>query len=170
MLFSKTSLLDYEKLCSLDCLEIEERRDDSNYVYKDFQKQLGHGPWGFYKTNLIWKDNHPPLKNNKSDSLGRLGNLVKNLTHRNQLERYENIIQDQIKEGIIEKVDEVCKQEIAEGEKVFYLPHRPVVRESAETAKLKIVYDASSKPTKNSVSLNDCLETVLLSEIHCGIF
>ena len=87
MLFSKTSLLDYETLCSLDCLGIEERRDDSNYVYKDFQKQLGHGPWGFYKTNLIWKDNHPPLKNNKSNSLERLSSLVKNLTHRNQLKR-----------------------------------------------------------------------------------
>ena len=33
MLFSKTSLHDYEKLFSLDCLDIEERRDDSNYVY-----------------------------------------------------------------------------------------------------------------------------------------
>ena len=103
MLFSKTSLHDYEKLCSLDCLGIEERRDDSNYVYEEFQKQLGRGLGGFYETNLIWKDNHPPLKNNKSNSLRRLSNPVKNLTHRNQFERYDNIIQDQIKEGIIEK-------------------------------------------------------------------
>ena len=36
MLFSKTSLHDYEKLCSLDCLGIEERRDYSNYVYEKF--------------------------------------------------------------------------------------------------------------------------------------
>ena len=42
---------------------------------------------------------------------------------------------------------------------MFYLPHRPVIRELAETTKLRIVYDASSKPTKNSASLNDCLET-----------
>ena len=40
-LFSKTSLHDYEKFCSLDCLGIEEKSDDSNYVYKEFQKQLG---------------------------------------------------------------------------------------------------------------------------------
>ena len=32
MLFSKISLHDHEKLCSLDCLYIEERRDGSNYV------------------------------------------------------------------------------------------------------------------------------------------
>ena len=126
---------------------------------EEFQKRLGRGSGGFYETNLIWKNNPPPLKNNKCNSLGRLSSLVKNLTHRNQLERYHNIIQDQIKEGIVEKVDEVCEQEITVGEKVFHLPHRPVVRESAEAAKLTIVYDASSKPTKNSASLNDCLET-----------
>ena len=64
------------------------------------------GPEGFYETNLIWKDK-PPLKNNKSNTLGRLSSVVKNVTHRNQLERYDYIIQDQIKEGIIEKEDEV---------------------------------------------------------------
>ena len=58
MLFSEPSLHDYEKLCSLDCVGIGERRDDSNYVYQEFQKQLGRGPGGFYETNLIWKDNH----------------------------------------------------------------------------------------------------------------
>ena len=42
---------------------------------------------------------------------------------------------------------------------MFYLPHRSVIRQSAETTKLGIVYDASSKSTKNSASLNDCLKT-----------
>lgn len=55
MSFFKTPLHDSEKLCSLDCLGIKERRDDSNYVYKEFQTQLGRGPEMFYKTNLIWK-------------------------------------------------------------------------------------------------------------------
>ena len=84
---------------------------------------------------------------------------MKNLTHRNQLERYDNIIQDLIKGGVVEKVDQVCERKIAKGEKMFYLPHRPVIRELAETTKLRIVHDTSAKPTKNSASLNDCLET-----------
>ena len=32
-------LHDSENLCSLDYLGIEERRDDSNYVYEEFQSQ-----------------------------------------------------------------------------------------------------------------------------------
>ena len=61
---------------------------------------------------------------------------MKSLTNRNQLKRYNNIIQDQIKEGIVEKVDKVCEQEIAEEQKVLSFPHRPAIREPAETTKL----------------------------------
>ena len=39
MLFSKKSLPDYENCCSLDCLGIKKRRDDTN-VYEEFQKPL----------------------------------------------------------------------------------------------------------------------------------
>ena len=41
MLFSKTSLHDYEKICSLDCQGIEERRDDINYVYEKLKNRWG---------------------------------------------------------------------------------------------------------------------------------
>ena len=78
-----------------------------NMFNEEFQKQSECGPRCFYQTNLIWRDNHPPLKNNKSNSLGKLSSLVKNLTHRNRLERCDNIIQDQNKKGIVEKVDEL---------------------------------------------------------------
>ena len=42
-------------------------------------------------------------------------------------------------------------------EKVYYMPHRAVIREDSETTKVRIVYDASCKDKKSGTSLNDCL-------------
>ena len=42
-------------------------------------------------------------------------------------------------------------------EKVSYLPHSAVVRENAETTKVRVVYDASCKDKNTRTSLNDCL-------------
>ena len=44
-------------------------------------------------------------------------------------------------------------------ERVFYIPHKPVKREMATTTKLRIVFDVSAKPSEESSSLNECLET-----------
>ena len=43
--------------------------------------------------------------------------------------------------------------------KEFYIPHKPVVHESAETTKMRIVYDASARASEKTPSLNECLET-----------
>ena len=48
--------------------------------------------------------------------------------------------------SIIEKVNE---NKTSDKGKKFYLPHRPVIRESAEAAKIRIVSDASAKPNKD---------------------
>ena len=57
-----------------------------------------------------------------------------------------------MEEGIIEKAPDDIKG------KEFYLPHKSVVKENAETTKVRIVYDASAKP-EGFPSLNECLET-----------
>ena len=43
--------------------------------------------------------------------------------------------------------------------KEYYLPHKPVIRENAESTKMRIVYDASAKSNCSSPLLNRCLET-----------
>ena len=80
LLFSNTSAQDYEKLRSLDVLGIKE-----NHSFKDteildrFKKQMKQSDEGWYEIGLIWKTDHPVLTNNKSNSLGRLDNLLKHL-------------------------------------------------------------------------------------------
>ena len=40
----------------------------------------------------------------------------------------------------------------------FYIPHKPVIRETAESTKLRIVYDASARANEKAPSLNECLK------------
>ena len=68
------------------------------------------------------------------------------------LERYDNVIQDQLSQGIVERVKDEAK------EREFYIPHKPVVGAEAESTKLRIVYDASAKASEKAPSLNECLE------------
>ena len=152
---TRTSSADYEQLCSLDVLGLEDKADrNQQSVYEEFKEQLRQSAEGWYETGLLWKHGHEPLPNNKQGSLRRLGNLGKKLQREpNLLARYDDVIQDQLATGIVERVtSEPVGRE-------FYIPHKPVIRESAESTKLRIVYDASAKANEKSPSLNDCLET-----------
>ena len=111
-----------------------------------------------YEINLIWKESHSLISDDKYGGIASFINSLKNLRRTNMSEAYDNIIQEQRANEIIEK-SEVEEVNETVTERVLYLPHRPVIRESPETIKIKIVYDASSKAFQTSTSLNQCLET-----------
>ena len=51
-------------------------------------------------------------------------------------------------------------KEVSEGEpteKELYLPHKPVIRQSAESTKFRIVFDASARENDQGPSLNDVI-------------
>ena len=78
---------------------------------------------------------HPPLKDNTTSAKARLGRLLKKMERDpDSLRQYHNIIQDQINQGIVEPAPDVPT-----GDNVFYLLHRPVIKESAETTKMRIL-------------------------------
>ena len=154
--FAKTLQEDYEKLCNLDVLGLQDHpMGDQNMVHEEFKESLQRNPDGSYITFLPWKPVHSPLKDNATSAKARLGRLLKKMQRDPDcLRQYHNIIQDQINQGIVEPAPDVPT-----GDNIFYLPHRPVIKESAETTKMRIVYDASSSETAQAASLNDCLET-----------
>ena len=155
MFFAKGTLADYERLCNLDVLGLENHQEgEEDSVYSEFREQLKQQPQGYYETGLLWKANCPPLQDNKAGSLARLDKLAQKLQREPELfTQYDQIIKDQEAQGIIERAEH------EPGGRSFYLPHKPVVRQAAESTKVRVVYDASAKPNNNAPSLNECLET-----------
>ncbi|KAK3742407.1 hypothetical protein QZH41_020716, partial [Actinostola sp. cb2023] len=152
MLLTQTSQADYEELCRMDVLGLADTpSNDQDNVYEEFKEQLKRDPVGWYETGLPWKGNHPSLPNNKEGSLKRLNSIVRKLERQQLFGQYDDIIKDQIAQGIVEPASEHV-----EGRE-FYIPHKPVLRETAESTKLRIVYDASARAYDNAPSLNDCL-------------
>ncbi|KAL5490750.1 hypothetical protein EMCRGX_G015929, partial [Ephydatia muelleri] len=108
---------------------------------------------GRYCVQLPWKNPHPTLLDNLNLSQRRLCNLLRRLRQDpSLLQRYDTVIKEQIKEGIVEVVPDPWAPVV---EKVHYLPHHGVIRDDKQTTKLRIVYDASAK--EGGPSLNDCL-------------
>ena len=83
----------------------------------------------------------------------RLENLLPRLQRQNILEMYDEVIKDQLAQNIIERVtSEPVGREV-------YIPHKPMIRKSAESTRIRVVYDASAQARRNEPSLNECLET-----------
>ncbi len=78
--------------------------------------------------------------------------LVSKLKNTGKFKQYDDVIQEQLKDGVIEPIPAS-----PEGRE-FYIPHKGVFRDTAQSTKLRVVYDASARPSKDSLSLNDCLE------------
>ena len=155
-LYTQTSVSDYAKLCSTDILGLEERHyNHDEFVFEKFKNQLSRSKKGWHKTGLIWRENNIPLGNNKCGSLNRLKSLLKNLDQKQEVrEAYDSVIKDQLENNILK---EVTDTEINNSSKEFYMPLKAVIRESAKSTKLRVVYDAFVK-SESGLSLNDCLE------------
>ena len=66
-------------------------------------------------------------------------------------DRYTEAIHDLLENSYVEEVADEAKEE------AYYMPHRPVVKESSTTYKVRPVFDASALDS-SGVSLNSCLE------------
>lgn len=110
-----------------------------------------------YKVNLPWKENSLPLS---SDNYLLCESRLRSLHHKLRkdpelLAEYNNIIQDQLLKGIIEKVLNKDLNNEKGAVQHHYLPQHAVVRKDCETSKVQIVYDGSAKSGNQEKSLND---------------
>ena len=116
-----------------------------------FDKSITHMN-GRYEVGWPWKPGHD-LPDNYQLAKGRLTSLLRRLRRdTDTLGRYDDIIQKQLKAGIIEVVPQDT-----DSTKRHYLPHHSVSSPGSVTTKLRIVYDGSAKTNEANSSLNDCL-------------
>ncbi|KAK3730894.1 hypothetical protein QZH41_012605 [Actinostola sp. cb2023] len=106
MLMTQTSHVDYEELCRLDVLGLQDTpTNDQGSVYEEFKEQLTRDKEGWYETGLPWKGDHRPLPNNKEGSLRRLSSLTRKLERQTLTEKYGEIIDEQKATGVVESAE-----------------------------------------------------------------
>ena len=107
---------------------------------------------------------HPDLPSDRELAYGRLKSCLKKLHSKPELlKKYNAVIQDQIEKGVIEKAN----HEVSVGLQ-HYIPHHAVVKLQKTNTKVRIVYDASAKITKDHRCLNECLYMgpVILNDMY----
>ena len=121
-------------------------------VHQSFHDSLQYKD-GRYHASWPWKYEHPPLPENRELAFGRLKSLITKMKNNRELAtQYDNVIQDQLRLGVIEKVKPGSSDSIK-----HYIPHHAVVNPFKTTTKVRMVYDASAKTKQENKSLNDCL-------------
>ena len=126
---------------------------ESYDIYKDFETELTFCD-KTYLTKLPFRFYDEVIPNNFRTAKSRLNSLQRKFDKDPSLfEKYSGFIEDHKSQGIIQEVKDSRKLG-----NVHYLPHQPVVRTERDTAKLRIVFDASSK-TSNEPSLNQLLHS-----------
>ena len=122
---------------------------------------------GRYLVIWPWKESHPSLPDNYQLAVGRLKSTLQRLKKDpHLLQMYSAIIQEQLEQGIIEKVCSKSKQDVIQ----HYIPHHAVITPTKSTTKVRVVYDASAKTRQMNKSLNECLYRgpVMLPDL-CGL-
>ena len=135
---------EYEKLYSLDVLEVEDRgEDDQPDVHNSFKESITRGEDGRYEVSVPWIPSSSLSSTNEQPSRRRLIRVEKKLSQDPKLrEEYEKIVREQLEKGIVEVAPETPT-----GDRTFYMPHKPVVRESASTTKIKNGFQCKCKTT-----------------------
>lgn len=139
-------------------------KDDSvNPVFQKFCDEVEFNEEsGRYSVGLTWKDDHPPLLDNRRIAWASVNRLEKRLEKDPVLkEGYERALDEMESLGFISEVKSQVSGSVSvesdSVDPVFYLPHHPVVKEGSTSTKIRPVFNASCRGV-NGVSLNDCLD------------
>ncbi|KAJ8982623.1 hypothetical protein NQ317_002674 [Molorchus minor] len=149
-----TDLWELDILGITDPAEKKSRKEKDKLTQDRFLATTQVDEQGRYVVRLPWLEDHPPLASNFAIAKKRLDSTANKLKSSQMFERYDLVFKEWESEDIIE---EVIDSQSHDNGLVHYLPHRPVIKESSLTTKIRPVFDASSHE-KGKPSLNQCLE------------
>ena len=149
-----TELWDLERIgIKQDSLSSAERETVS-IVHSSMEKSAAG-----YIVRLPFKDSKRPSVN-YHNTKGQLNSLIQRVNHDANLgKQYDDIVNSYVEKEFIEEIP----NNPTAG---HYMPHHPVFKKSATTP-MRIVFNASSKPTDGTL-LNECLHTgpSLTAKLH----
>ncbi|GFS54563.1 uncharacterized protein TNCV_2748891 [Trichonephila clavipes] len=133
-----------------DPVEKKSKNEINLQTKKHFLETVTINEEGRYEVCLPWFDDKSFFPDNLSLAKKRLNYTTSKLLTMNISEKYENVIQSWLAEGIIEvpKNEESCYGN--------YLPHSAVIKLSSSTTPIRPVFDTSAG-LANYPSLNQCL-------------
>lgn len=135
-IIGRTHISNEEKECELHFIQ-HTTRDDS----------------GRYTVRLPFDDKLNELGNNKQSAIRRLGSLERRLMqNENMKAEYYKFLDEYGTLGHMQEISELFVD--TEG---YFIPHHAVFKETSQTTKIRVVFDASAK-SDTGVSLNDTLK------------
>lgn len=145
--FQLEKFWDIEEFPSQQVYSIEE-----NACQKHFKNHVTRSQSGQYIVALPFKENPTVLGDSETMAWERLNFLLKRFKKDPPFKsQYTEVMNEYIKLGHMSKVTNAST-------KGYYLPHHAVIKESSNTTKVRVVFDASAKTTSGK-SLNDILMT-----------
>jgi hypothetical protein len=135
---------------------VEDRGEkDQSTIYAEFQESITREEDGRYEVAVPWIPGAVLSNTNEEPTRKRLHNVNRKLKQNQQLkDEYQKIVHEQLKDGVVVKT-----KESSTSERVFYMPHKPVIKENSSTTKVIMVFDASARPHPTANCVNECMHT-----------
>lgn len=154
-----------EKLWEIENLQENNkplRTKEESFCEKNFLDTHKRDDTGRFEVSLPLRDNFQTFvdqgQNHFHIAEKRLLNMEQKMSRDSNFEKlYKNFMLEYETLGHMTRLDKNQLTDKNEDTIINYLPHHGVYKESSKTTKLRVVFDASAKNSKNDLSLNDTL-------------